>query len=209
MSRLKYVLLIVIVTIALSGCSTKNNLETPAETLTVQSPAGYVNPYPIEETPASSENIEIQENQSTGNQAYPDPESVSEIPSVAMHPENFVNDLVVPAPSSGLAVITGQLMSAGETNKPYIATLYLASVKQDDDPSHPPEINFSAKSDPMAIQDIETGNFVFKDVNPGQYAIVVWSPGKSFFLKDASGTTIIVEGKADEVNDLGVISFNK
>jgi hypothetical protein len=106
-----------------------------------------------------------------------------------------------------MAVITGQLMRTGEAENPYITALYLAPVNPEKGSSQQPFIYFSRTSNPMAIQDLENGRFIFKDVNPGQYAVVVWSPGGSFFLEDSGGDTLLIEGKMDMVNDLGVIFF--
>jgi len=52
---------------------------------------------------------------------------------------------------------------------------------------------------------VNTGRFLFTDVNPGQYAIIIWSPFGGNLLSDESGATILVTVNADEIKDLGVI----
>lgn len=205
MHRLKYVLVILIVMMVLSGCNPKNAVETPAQTMTMQSPQEFINPYPIQGTPAGSANNENQSDQSTLHQAYPAPVDSSELPAVLMFPENFVNELNVPSPNNGLAIISGRLLKAGQSNIPYVSALYLAPVVTSDVPNQTPEIKFSLKSNQLAIQNILSGQFIFTDVSPGKYAIVMWTPGKSTFLNDSNGTPVIIEAKPDEVNDIGII----
>jgi hypothetical protein len=204
MSRFLPILLMAVFT--LTACAPKSTVDKPAETMTVQSPQEYVNPYPLQETPAvASPDTSANTDQTADVSIYPAP--VNQNPAVALNPELFVDVLDVPAPAGGNAVITGQLVSAGGNGAPYITTLYLAAAKTSDDPNRPPQVNFSIKTDPLARQELGSGRFAFDDIAPGKYAIVVWTPGETFFLKDSSGTTYIFDVNADELKDLGVISI--
>jgi hypothetical protein len=208
MIRLKFVSLVLVAGIIFTSACSPNNLNaSPAQTVAVQSTVEYVNPYPIPEAIIASGNSENQVTPNEGSKPYPPPEDHNNLPIVLTYPEKFTTGLDIPSPSTGMAVITGQLMSAGENEKPYISVIYLAPVEPSNVPNQPATINFSRKTNLTAVQDIDNGRFVFASVNPGQYAIVIWSPGGSFFLKDSSGNSLLIEGKAGEVNDLGVIFF--
>ncbi len=210
MSRLSIMLLIVITVVALSACNAKNAPETPAETMVVQLPVVSGNAYPLDATPASAASASESgtSEQSSENAGYPGPDTGSQNDALSANPANLVDELVLPSPVDGKAVITGQLLIAGENNAPYITTLYLASVTPVSVPGAAPLINFS-RTNPAAIQEIETGRFVFGNVIPGQYTIVVWAPGQSFFLTNADGSNFIFEVKENEIKDVGVISIEK
>jgi hypothetical protein len=202
----RYLPILLMVAFTLNACAPKSTVDKPAETMTVQSPQEYVNPYPLQETPsASNPDTSANTNQPAEGSVYPAP--VNENPAVALNPDLFVDVLDVPAPVGGNAVITGRLVSAGENGDPYITSLYLAAAKINDDLNQPPQVNFSIKTDPLARQELGSGKFAFTDIAPGKYAIVVWTPGETFFLEDSSGTTYVFDVNADELKDLGVISI--
>ena len=193
MSWLKYILLVLICVFIISGCSVKNSTETPGVTVIVETPTQSGYPQPLDPTPP----IVISE--------YPGPLSGAGATGVVTTPTYYVTQLVVPTPSSGKGVVTGQLLVDGEGGTPYLATLYLASTVPASTPDYPPLIAFSEKTDQLAIQDVDNGRFLFTDVAPGQYAIIVWTPYGGNPLVDESGNSIIFPVNADEVKDLGVI----
>jgi len=144
--------------------------------------------------------------QDSGTSAYPGPESGDPSPVVASNTENFVSDLDVPVPSSGKAVVIGQLVNA-QDNSPLLTMLYLSVAEVKDDPSLPPKVHFSADTDSTAVQDIDTGQFMFSDVAPGKFAIVVLTPSESFFLQDSAGNILVIDVQADETKDVGVFAI--
>ena len=208
MLKYKVGILTVIIILLLTACGSKDASESPATTTIVQSSTGATNPYPMEETPSNGTGSEnpYPANQDSEISAYPGPESSSQSQVAVSNSENFVSELVVPAPSSGRAVVIGQLVNA-QDNSPLLTTLYLSIAETKDDPNLPPKVHFSADSDPMAVQDIDTGQFMFSEVAPGKYAIVVLTASESFFLKDSAGNTLVIDVQADETKDVGVFAI--
>jgi hypothetical protein len=188
------ILLIMIFTIVIGGCSAKNPIETPGVTVMVQTPIQSAYPYPIEEPTVP-----------VVTSSYPGPLGGSGIPEVVSTPMNYVTQLIVPTPLTGKAVVTGVLLIGGEGGKPYMATLYLASTVPPSTPDYPPLIAFSEQSDQLGIQDVDTGRFLFTNVAPGQYAIIIWTPFGGNPLVDQSGNSLLFTVKAGEVKDLGII----
>lgn len=115
--------------------------------------------------------------------------------------------VVVPTPKTDLGIVTGKLLSSDPDNPPYIATLYLGSTIKADKEGFPPMVSLSADTDPKALQD-DTGAFLFTDVKPGIYALVVWDPYNSVVVQDEKKENYLTfEVKAGEVTDLGTILY--
>ena len=148
----------------LTGCGTATPQKSPSATMIEQTATQSAYPYPVSQP--SPVNM---------NYTYPGPlgENGTSTPVPTM--TYFVNHLPVQTPSSGKANVTGQLLINGKGGKPYLATLYLASTIAPSDPKYPPLISFSEKTDPLASQEVDTGRFLFTDVEPGQHAIIVWT----------------------------------
>lgn len=108
----------------------------------------------------------------------------------------------VPKPKAGLGVITGKVIERG-TNEIYLApTLILGELSFADNPSAPPLVGFSEQTDPKGIQD-QSGKFIFEDIKPGKYAIVVWTPISQTLVSDEKGATVMIDVTAGKVIDLG------
>jgi len=194
--NIKKTLLIMILSLVMTGCGVKNPIGTTGVTVIVQTPIQSAYPYPIDEPTVP-----------VVNSSYPGPLGGSGIPETASTPEYFVTHLVVPTPSSGKAVVTGRLLIGGEVGQPFLATLYLASTVPPSTPNYPPLIAFSEQSDQLGIQDADTGRFLFTDVVPGQYAIIIWTPFGGNPLVDGSGNSILFMVNPGEVKDLGIIQI--
>ncbi len=138
-----------------------------------------------------------------GISAYPGPEGTaaetSQLPTM-------VPVLDVPSPASGLGVVTGFLLVGGEGGQPYFGNaVYLGHALAPSDPAFPPMISLSETEDPLAVMD-QTGRFLFVDVEPGTYGLMLWSPVGSAPMQDpVTGTYMLIEVKAGETVDLGVI----
>ncbi|PWB52417.1 MAG: hypothetical protein C3F13_11695 [Anaerolineales bacterium] len=96
-------------------------------------------------------------------------------------------------------------MESGESTRPFITSIYLSAASPAETAGEPPIVNYSELTDPIAVQDIKTGKFVFSEVTPGQYAFVIWSQNGGTPLQDETGKTILVEVTSSEVKDLGNI----
>jgi hypothetical protein len=141
-------------------------------------------------------------------ESYPGPEDagVSPTESYPAPPqpnpeENFYPEsIAVPQPAQGAGVVTGKLVNDGEV---YLAPiLILGGLVYASDPQYPPLVEYSVETSPKAIQD-QTGKFVFQDVPPGEYAMVIWTPEAQTLVTDSSGEYVAVTVEADKVTDLG------
>jgi len=129
----------------------------------------------------------------------------SSSPQPVPTPASIALDVSAPAPGRG--AVKGTLV-AEDTSRPYVATLYLGRAIPPAQPGFPPMISFSEQSDPKAAQDPSSGAFGFKDVAPGTYALILWSPvGNKLIEKPGTKESVLVDVKAGEVSDLGTISI--
>ena len=129
--------------------------------------------------------------------AYPGPVSEEKDPK-SLYPQS----VDIPKPKADLGVITGKVIESG-TKEVYLApTLILGELTFADNPDAPPLVGFSEKTDPIGIQD-QSGKFVFEDIKPGKYSIVVWTPMSQTLISDADGNTLFVTVEAGKVTDLG------
>jgi hypothetical protein len=136
----------------------------------------------------------------TQDEGYPVPEST---PFFVELPD----ELSVPNPDSNTGIIVGQLLTPGPGGEPYIASLYLARTIDTDKAGYPPIIAFSDTEDPLANQD-KTGRFFFESIEPGTYALAIWTPIASTIIQDPeTGLYMLVEVRAGEVIDLGIIGI--
>ena len=139
----------------------------------------------------------VTDQQPLSTSAYPGP-SPEEQDLKSLYPES----VAVPEPKADLGVITGKVIERG-TNQIYLApTLILGELTYADNPSAPPLVGFSEKTDPKAIQD-QSGKFVFEDIKPGKYSIVVWTPMSQTLVSDGEGKTVLITVEAGKVIDLG------
>lgn len=195
-------LLLILTMIILSGCAASTaegnptaisqNNPYPASQTTQSAVAGTTIPYPI-----------ITPTQFSENSAYPEPgggTSPSNIDS-----KYLVDQLTVEKPGNGNGAVTGQLLDGGDETQPYLTTLYLASTTSANSADQQPVVNFSIKNDPIATEEISTGRFLFTDITPGQYALVVSTGAETFIILDGSGKTLLLDVKSNEITDLGVI----
>jgi hypothetical protein len=186
--------LIGICVVFLLGCNTTNKNETPIGS-SINIPINQSSyPSPIEQPTIPSMN--------TG---YPAPGDHAAAPTLAATQVYFVTGLIIPTPNNGMAVVTGKLLGSGIDARPFITSIYLTNVGLSETPGSSPQVNYLPQSDPLATQDIDTGQFVFTNVSPGQYALVIWTQNGGIPLVDDSGNTIIFNINSDELKDLGDI----
>lgn len=114
----------------------------------------------------------------------------------------------IPTPKPGTGSLYGSLIDT-RTSKPFEASLYLSKNLTLDHPGYPPLVAFSYKTDPAAQQD-DKGNFVFKDVPPGKYVMVIWTPLLTeHYIKKVDGTDQLItfEVQEGQAVDLGKLSY--
>lgn len=106
-------------------------------------------------------------------------------------------------PAPGTSIITGML-KVEHTNQPMVGVeLYLASHIGADEST--PMYSLEPDSSPhTTVQD--DGRFIFKDVPPGRYAIVIWNPFNSFLARDpVTGSELVIDVEANHVYDEGTL----
>ncbi len=189
-------LLLVIVLLGLVGCKSASPVATV--TITEENPVvtQSSSPYPLGQSSNSSSSSTYPGPGSETSSAYPEPLQVK-----------TVEQLTIPTPSSGKAVITGQLVSGDGQNKPLIIDIYLSVASPASVAGQPPAVNFQQGTDPIATQELSTGRFLFADVTPGQYALVVLTVLGEYPLKDSDGNIVSFTVNPGETKDLGVISI--
>jgi hypothetical protein len=187
MKNIMYKSFLIFVLIFLTGCS---NLQTTTPYPTTVQPTDIskatqmANPYPVPPTQVVA--------------AYPVP------PTDVAKANPLPKKIEIPNPKDDNGVVIGYMMVQGE-NKPYAGILYLGGMVYADNPDAPPMVGFSVETSPKADMD-QVGRFVFKDVKPGDYGLVLWNP-VSFFLLNEPNTekSIKVVVKKGEVIDLGTV----
>ena len=187
-------LLLIILTLFAAGCQADTTAKpppSPSPTSAVGIPGveGYPYPAPAVSTPVSN----------AYDESYPAPEIT---PVVIQLPES----LVIPEPGKDTGIVVGQLVS-GSDKQPVLGALYLARTIKPDEGDMPPIVAFSDSTDPLAVQD-QSGRFLFTDITPGIYALVIWNPVTSTVIQDEETKEYrLIEVKAGEVTDLGTITL--
>jgi hypothetical protein len=113
--------------------------------------------------------------------------------------------VLVPTSAPGKGVVRGIVVHI-DTKKPLTdhdgATLFLAGIIDG-------EVRTAALDKlnaPRAIIDTE-GNFVFSNVDPGEYVVVMVTPISEFLLRDSTNQTadLIVKVEADKTFEVGTV----
>jgi hypothetical protein len=106
-------------------------------------------------------------------------------------------------PASGKAVLRGRI----EKTSPNIllGELFLAEAV----PTSNPDIDLlqlDEERSPRASINRGTGEFIFRNIEPGKYGLIVWEPMNSTPVNDpATGHTFFIEIRADQVADVGTL----
>jgi len=135
------------------------------------------------------------------DQGYPAGEDDYDID--AFYPQS----VEVPLPGENTGVVTGKLISA-DNQEPYLApVLYLGKYQNPEQEAEglPKAFSISTETDPQAVQS-QDGNFVFSNVDPGEYRLFIWTPMNFLIVDDAmTHENIVVQVDIGEVTDLGII----
>ena len=213
-----FVFLLIVIALLLASCSSKTDNTTSPTAQETQASTNEAYP------PAGS----IPESQPAGQLTYPypgpypgpNPTAISHQPTIDYNAMPYVPPeveppstatpsvpIVVPTPRADLGIVVGKLLSTDNGNPPYLATLYLGSTIEADKADFPPLVSLDETTDPKATQD-ESGAFVFIDIKPGIYAVIVWDPYTSIVIQDEKKENYLTfEVKAGEITDLGTILY--
>ncbi len=188
MNKNYFVIGLVVFAVLISGCgSNKAPAATQITLLPAQSNAG-----------SSTDQLGAQ----NAGTAYPNPELVTTSGQVIVSGDKAVEQLVIPTPSAGKSVLTGQLELSAAASDYTMTGLYLTPVSAG---GGQPEVKFSVETSLVAAQEIGTGRFAFADVPPGEYALVVWTSMNAYPIQDSTGNTMFLTLTAGEVKDLGKV----
>lgn len=111
----------------------------------------------------------------------------------------------LPIPTEGQGVVCGYLLDE-DTNLPPQATLFLSLNIAAGREDVPAMMSFSYQTNPRAEMN-EEGHFCFEDVEPGIYALTLWTPpGNTEFVESADGQDYLwVEVESGSNIDLGFL----
>jgi hypothetical protein len=134
----------------------------------------------------------------------PQPVQATALPAGSQEP---AATQVIPTPSGDKAVITGVLLEGTEELEPASnAILYLADIVSSTD-GRKAAASFDRASSPNTQADAY-GRFVFSDVEPGEYALVLDRVYNSFLLHDPDGAgDLLFSAEAGEILDLGSLEY--
>lgn len=112
----------------------------------------------------------------------------------------------ISTPAEGLGIVCGYMINE-KTNLPPEAALFLSINIAAGREDVPATMSFSYQTSPRAEM-AEDGYFCFDDVEPGVYALTLWSPpDEVIFVEDEVGQDYLwVEVQPDSVIDLGHLS---
>ena len=139
------------------------------------------------------------------------------VPTLTPAPSPFKSPLNTPAspapsnpaptPKSGTGAVIGRTVAGSLDGPGYVGDeLYLGSLIPASDPQAEPMISLSENVDPKADIYQSDGYFAFNNVQPGNYALVMWNPVSSFVVELPNGSGMVqVKVEPDKVTDLGVI----
>jgi hypothetical protein len=123
--------------------------------------------------------------------------------------------LDLPEPAAGKAIVCGSAISKTPVTKFlltgdfYLAPVIYSKAKLEDGTEMDiPFISLNVGSDKLADIKTESGDFVFLDVPPGEYGVVIYTPVQSFLFHDGTGqNTLMFEVAAGEVKQLDPLSL--
>jgi hypothetical protein len=194
MKSLKLITWMIVVALLLASCTNGDTNPTDSTTQTPTSPSANSSGYPAQGQPTPIVPI-------VADSSYPAP-NVSQ-PQATLAP----TPLTLRPPASGKANVHG-ILTSGTDKKPDVADLLLAKAVAADKPGFAPMLSFSDESSPRAVQD-QTGAFIFFDVAPGQYGLVISSAIGGAVITDPSTnppSPLIITVAAGDEKDLGTLN---
>ena len=209
------IFLLAFISILISACNTASKTTPSVENTATPVVSAYPSPE-IESTAYPAPPVEESANPAapTAVEAYPYPAPLAEgtaFPEAYPAPEDATNNLIAtsgPAPTSSpdSSVILGRLTEKG---KPVVdATIYLADVRTDESGEYQVAA-YSRSSSPRAYTDTD-GQFVFANIAPGNYCLVLDNNGNFIILNipgEEADQALKFVTEAGEVTDLGTLDY--
>lgn len=143
----------------------------------------------------------------------PQPESPLAAAAAPVHGSGC--DLDFPAPADGTAVICGGVVSETPATKYLLAgdfylapVIYTKATLDDGKEIDVPFVSLNVGADKVADIKTEEGGFVFLNVPPGEYSVVIYTPIQSFLFHDGTGqNTLMFKVEAGETKHLDSLSL--
>jgi hypothetical protein len=131
----------------------------------------------------------------------------SPLPTLRPAATAVVPPVARPVSGAGKGGVIGRLVAGSPDGQGYVGgDLYLGSLIPASDPQAQPMISFSENVDPKAGVYQSDGNFAFGDIQPGEYALIVWNPVSSFVVELPNGGGMVrVKVEPDAISNLGTI----
>ena len=113
----------------------------------------------------------------------------------------------IPTPSAGAGIVSGKMLLNSASPEPaYPVLLVLAEVIEVD--GKPMVAGFDRSTAPSTLTKSD-GAFIFTDVKPGKYALVVDRIMDAFLLNNPKdGGDLLFEVKPGEITDAGTLTFD-
>lgn len=115
--------------------------------------------------------------------------------------------LPVGNPAPGTGNVRGKFIADTPAARVFLAgEIYLAPVVFSEGQVSLPFISLNVGSDPKAVARSEDGEFVFENVKPGYYGIVLYTPVSQYLAPDGTGRDVLyIEVEAGQTLELGDI----
>jgi hypothetical protein len=141
-----------------------------------------------------------------------DPSNDTSYPGPAFLTPVVVDDLPlsdkldVPEPTDGTAIIYGQFVVNNAAGNAYLlGDIYLAPVIYSDGDVQFPFISLDVEKDIVANYRTKDHHFLFVDVLPGTYGIVIHTPVNDYVVPDETEGFLFIEIAEGDIIDLGTI----
>jgi hypothetical protein len=116
--------------------------------------------------------------------------------------------LAVPQPKPDLGVVHGRLVAESAAAKAIvIGDYYLGPVIYTTGQQKLPFVSLDLQRDQPASMLNALNEFVFVDVTPGEYGIVIHTPVSDYVLPDGKGGVLLFKVEANKVIELGEINI--
>jgi hypothetical protein len=108
----------------------------------------------------------------------------------------------LPVPVPGQAAVEGQIRDSRTQQAPLEGVVYLGQVLSLDNGK--PVVRLDREVDPFAVPD-SSGRFVFPEVEPGEYGLILYTPEATFLVDREDGSSMLFVVEPGKVLDIGII----
>lgn len=187
MKRLSFAFTFILLLLALSACT--SNPPTPGITIAVATSASTPSQPDVDSYPAPAHD---------NANAYPAPDSSSQQEQQGSDPAHLST-----TPNPNLATVQGTILYDGKPVQG--AILYLSDVIYSD--SEDQWVSFDRKSSIRTVTN-QQGDFIFYNVPPSEYGLVLDTVTSSFLLSVPDGDEIILNLSPGDVLELGKLNYD-